>query len=154
MMRIRRIFISPGHNFVGHHGGPPGTHAAMEVESVDCLAGRGLRGDRYCDHKPDYKGQITFFSAEVANALQTEFHLDALDPSAFRRNVITEGVELNTLVGARFTIQGVEFEGVEECRPCHWMEHAVGNGAEAWLRGRGGLRAKILSDGTLYRDSA
>jgi MOSC domain-containing protein YiiM len=154
MMRVRRIFISPGHNFVGHYGKAAGTNAAVEVQSVDCLAGRGLKGDRYCDHKADYKGQITFFSSEVADELQREFHLAALDPSSFRRNVITEGVDLNQLVGTRFSIQGVEFEGVEECRPCSWMNYAVGTGAEAWLRGRGGLRAKILSDGTLHRDPA
>lgn len=153
-MRVRRIFISPGHNFIGHHGRAPGTHAAVEVESVDCLAGRGLKGDRYCDHKPDYKGQITFFSSEVAADLQRELQLASLDQSAFRRNVIIEGADLNALVGTRFSVQGVEFEGVEECRPCYWMDQAVGTGAEAWLRGRGGLRAKILSDGTLHRDPA
>jgi MOSC domain-containing protein YiiM len=46
-------------------------------------------------------------------------------------------------------LQGVRFAGVEECRPCYWMDQAVGPGADAWLRGRGGLRARIVSDGPL-----
>jgi len=36
-----------------------------------------------------------------------------------------------------------------ESKPCYWMDQAVGPGAEEWLRGNGGLRAKILRDGPL-----
>jgi len=60
---------------------------------------------------------------------------------------------LNALVGRIFEIQGVQFQGVEECRPCYWMNHAFRDErVEAWLRGRGGLRARILTDGWLRRD--
>jgi hypothetical protein len=31
------------------------------------------------------------------------------------------------------------------------MDGALGPGANAWLRGRGGLRARILTDGVLRR---
>ena len=154
MIRVRHIFISPGHNFVGHHGQPPGTHPIVEVEEIECVAGRGLRGDRYFDHQPDYKGQITFFASEVFAALCAEIRPPVTAPSALRRNVITAGVDLNTLVGQRFTLQGIEFEGTEECRPCYWMDRAIGPGADAWLRGRGGLRCKILTSGLLRRDPA
>lgn len=60
-----------------------------------------------------------------------------------------EGVELNSLVGQEFEIQGVRFVGVEACKPCYWMASALGPGAEAWLQGRGGLRARILTDDIL-----
>ncbi len=51
----------------------------------------------------------------------------------------------------RFSIQGVEFEGTEECRPCGWMDRVIADGARAFMQEnfRGGLRAKILSDGVL-----
>jgi MOSC domain-containing protein YiiM len=75
-------------------------------------------------------------------------------PAATRRNVITEGVDLNTLIGQEFEVQGVQFAGTEECRPCYWMNRAFGNEeTEAWLRGNGGLRARILTDGFLRRDN-
>ena len=45
----------------------------------------------------------------------------------------------------------LRFAGVEQCKPCHWMDSALGPGAEAWLQGRGGLRARILTDGVLRR---
>jgi MOSC domain-containing protein YiiM len=58
-------------------------------------------------------------------------------------------VDLDALIGRRFAIQGVRFEGVEECRPCYWMDRAIGAGAEAFLKGRGGLRVRILTGGFL-----
>jgi MOSC domain-containing protein YiiM len=70
-------------------------------------------------------------------------------PDAFRRNVIIAGVDLTALIARIFRLQGIEFEGMSEARPCYWMNDAVAPGAEAWLRGRGGLRARILTDGDL-----
>jgi MOSC domain-containing protein YiiM len=152
MIGLRYIFISPGHNFFGRHGQLPGKNPLLEVSVVECVAGRGLRGDRFFDYKPGYKGQVTLFAAEIFEAIRQELGLALLSPAVFRRNLITEGADLTALIGQRFTLQGVELEGVEECRPCHWMDQAVGPGAEAWLRGRGGLRCRILSDGHLRKD--
>jgi MOSC domain-containing protein YiiM len=50
-------------------------------------------------------------------------------------------------------VQGVRFLGTQECSPCHWMNHAFAAGAERALHGRGGLRARILTDGVLRRDA-
>jgi MOSC domain-containing protein YiiM len=148
-LRVERLFLSTAHNFIGHHGGPAGTEPTVEVDALECVAGRGVRGDRFFDHAPDYKGQITFFSLEIIDQLRTELALPHASPAAARRNVLVRGVELNTLVGVEFEVQGVRFFGTEECRPCYWMDGALGPGANAWLRGRGGLRARILSDGWL-----
>jgi MOSC domain-containing protein YiiM len=113
------------------------------------VAGRGIMGDRYFDHKENYKGQITFFASEVYEDVCRELGVRGQSPGVLRRNVITFGVDLNTLIGEEFVLQGIRFAGVEECRPCYWMDQALAPGAEAALRGRGGLRARILDDGTL-----
>jgi len=153
MIRVCHLFTSPGHNFVGHHGGPPGQHPIVETEQIECVAGRGIRGDRYFDHEADYKGQITFFSLDVFDAMCRELLLTKAKPCATRRNVFIRGADLNALVGKQFEIQGVRFQGVEECRPCYWMNQALRDErAEQWLQGRGGLRARVLSDGLLKRD--
>ncbi len=152
MIRIEHLFISPGHNFFGHHAQPPGEHMILAVEQVECLAGRGLRGDRFFDYKENYKGQITFFSMEVLEALRTELKLPGATPQATRRNAFVRGADLNALVGREFEVQRVRFQGVEESRPCHWMNTALGPGAEQWLRGRAGLRCRILTDGVLKRE--
>lgn len=146
---IERLYLSPGHNFFGHHGQPAGTHPACEVADLRCLAGRGIAGDRFLDYQPDYAGQITFFESEVFEALCVTLRLSQASPAGLRRNVVTRGLELESLAGREFCLQGVWFRGAGECKPCYWMDAALAPGAEAWLRGRGGLRARILSDGRL-----
>jgi len=149
MIRVCHLFVSPGHNYFGHHGQPAGEHPILPVESIECVAGRGIRGDRFFDYKENYKGQITFFSVELFDALRRELNLPQAQPAATRRNALVAGSDLNSLIGAEFEIQGVLFLGVEQCKPCYWMDSALGPGAEAWLQGRGGLRARILTDGIL-----
>ena len=155
VIRIRHLFVSPGHNYFGHHGQPAGTHPVIEVDCLECVSGRGLRGDRFFDFKENYKGQVTFFSAEIFARMREELGLPpTLSAAGTRRNVITEGVDLLPLIGQEFAIQGVRFAGVEECRPCYWMNIAFHDErTERWLQGKGGLRARILTDGVLRRDA-
>jgi MOSC domain-containing protein YiiM len=143
------LYISPGHNFVGHHGREADTHPMIEVPVIECVAGRGIRGDRYFDFKDDYKGQITFFSLDVFDELCTALGVHDCSPAAARRNVVTRGVDLNKLIGEEFEVQGIYLDGTEESAPCYWMDRAFASGAKDFLKGRGGLRAKILSGGEL-----
>jgi MOSC domain-containing protein YiiM len=128
----------------------PGFKPQRQIgEQIECVAGRGIRGDRFFDYKENYKGQITFFAMEVLEALQQELQLPDAQPQATRRNAFIRGADLAALIGQQFEVQGVWFEGMEESRPCHWMNTALGLGAEEWLRGRAGLRCRILKDGVL-----
>ncbi len=124
----------------------------LEVDEVECVAGKGLRGDRFFGYKEDYKGQVTFFEHEVYERLCAQFGIHDLPPSVFRRNIITTGADLNELIGGEFEVQGVRFIGTQESAPCHWMNQAFAEGAEDALKGHGGLRARILSDGILRRE--
>lgn len=151
-MRVHQIFISPGHNYFGHHGRAPGGHAMIECGEVQCVAGRGIVGDRFFDFKPNYSGQITFFSRDLYERLCRELQITGKPASVFRRNVLVSGADLNSLIGAEFEIGGVRFRGNSECTPCYWMDHAFGPGAEAMMKGQGGLRAAILTDGILRKD--
>ena len=119
----------------------------IEVPLIECVAGRGICGDRYFDFKDNYKGQITFFSLDVFEELCVALNAHDASPAAARRNVITRGFDLNEFIGKEFEIQGVRFYGTEESAPCYWMDGAFAPGAKDFLKGRGGLRAKILSDG-------
>lgn len=151
-LRVVGIFISPGHNFFGHYEKPAGTHPTISVSDIGCVAGKGLFGDRFFGFKENYKGQVTFFSSEVFQEVCQKLNVDGKSAGVTRRNVVTHGVDLNSLVAKKFVIQGIEFEGVCECSPCHWMNEAIAPGAEALLHGRGGLRARILNDGVLRVD--
>jgi hypothetical protein len=148
-LALHNIYISEGHQFFGRHGLGALVHPIQELDAVECVAGQGLRGDRFFA-SPKYRlGQVTLFSREVFRTMQRELGLGGVPPSALRRNLIVSGADLNTLIGVEFELQGVQLRGVEECRPCYWMDLGVAPGAEAWLRGRGGLRCQILTSGWL-----
>jgi hypothetical protein len=151
-MNVKHLFISPEHNFFGHHGQPAGQTPMIAVPEVECVAGKGLKGDRFFGWKENYKGQATFFSLEVYESLCARFSVHDLPPSVFRRNIIVQGADLNALIGQEFEIQGIRFLGTEESRPCYWMNEAFAPGAEEAMKGHGGLRAKVLSDGVLRCD--
>lgn len=151
---LQHIYISGGHDYWGKQGEGRLQNGITEVDEIECVAGKGLRGDRYFGYRPDFKGQVTFFDAEIVDEVRRHFKLPKLPASVFRRNLIVEGLDLKELMGQRFEFQGVEFEGAQECKPCHWMDRVIADGGEDFLKGnfRGGLRAKILSNGILRVD--
>ena len=146
---LHNIYISKGHQFFGRHGLGALSHPILELDEVECVAGLGLRGDRFFASAKHSLGQVTLFSREVFLAMRRELGLGGVPPSALRRNLIVSGADLNSLIGVAFELQGIQLRGVEECRPCYLMDIAVGAGAERWLRGRGGLRCQILTSGWL-----
>lgn len=145
------IWISPGNDFRGRHEKGRLHHENCKQSEVECVAGMGLRGDRYFGYKPDFKGQVTFLDADVVEAVRERFALPDLSSSVFRRNLVVRGVKLQDWEKKRFSFQGVQFEASEECAPCYWMDQAAAPGVEEFLKTefRGGLRARILSDGVL-----
>jgi hypothetical protein len=153
VVEIKHLYVSPGHSFFGNHGKAPAEFPMIEQPEIRLFAGRGIEGDRFFDYNANYKGPITFFAEEIYDGLCARLDVWDRPPSVFRRNVITRGLDLNALIGAEFELQGVRFRGTEESRPCYWMDRAFGPGAEEALKGNGGLRARILSDGVLRTGS-
>ena len=86
---------------------------------------------------------LTFFARKAPEILKNSLE------KALNRKISIRSVEYH--FPWEFELQGLSFKGVEECSPCHWMDRAFASGAEKALKGRGGLRAKIMSDGVLKR---
>ena len=153
--RVDHIFISREHNYFGHYGKPAGETPIEELQEAEFVEGKGIQGDRFFGYKEDYKGQVTLFSSEVYEDVCRQFPEagQLRGPEVFRRNVVVSGVDLNSLIGKEFEIQGVLFLGMSECTPCEWMDQAFCPGTESALKGRGGLRAKILRSGKIRVES-
>ncbi len=149
--KLHHIYISKGHDYWGRQGQGRLQNGIVECDEVECVAGMGLRGDRYFAYRPGFKGQVTFFDQAVVLAIREKFNLPKLPSSVFRRNLIVSGADFKSWKGQRFTFQGIEFEGAQECKPCHWMNRVIEDGAEEFMKidFRGGLRAKILTSGML-----
>jgi len=146
---LKHLFISPGHNYYGRHGKGAKDFDIHEVDSLECIAGRGVTDDRFFDYKEDYKGQITLFDWAVHERVRDEIVKGELHPRAFRRNVVVEGVDLNSLIHKRFRLGEIELTGSCECKPCYWMDQACAPGTFEFLKGVGGLRARIVKGGIL-----
>ncbi len=72
-----------------------------------------------------------------------------LEPVETRRNILTRGLDLDTLVGRRFRIGEVLALGTGPCNPCSHLESVTRPGVLRGLVGRGGLRADILAGGAI-----
>ena len=126
----------------------------QQVETIEVVTGKGIVGDRNFD-KAQWPGQnITFIESEEIDAFNRNFN-QTIDLAATRRNVITQGIRLNDLVGKEFTIGTVRFKGVELCEPCETLGELLGNDTiaqkdvvKAFVH-KSGLRADVLSDGVI-----
>ncbi len=115
----------------------PGTVREIEV------AGRGMAGDRYGN-----AGDVTLIEAEALEGLRADTGIE-LSHEESRRQVLTRGVDLNELVGKRFSVGSVELEGVELCEPCAHLQSLTQQGVLRGLVHRGGLRADIVGAGRI-----
>ena len=129
----------------------PRAHALpAPVERIEVVAGQGPRGDRKFAPKPmQRKGKdLTLIEAEALEGLRSETGI-SLSHEESRRNVLTRGIRLNDLVGRRFRVGEVECEGVVLNEPCSHLESLTYPGVQDGLENRGGLRANVLSGGTI-----
>ena len=122
------------------------------VERVRAIAAQGLAGDRKlaAEPRPDSERDrdLTLIAAEALEALTEETGIE-LSAAASRRNVLTRGVDLNSLVGRRFRVGEVECEGIELCEPCSHLAGLTEPGVLRGLVHRGGLRAAIRRGGEI-----
>jgi MOSC domain-containing protein YiiM len=123
---------------------------AISLDSVEAITECGLAGDRYA--KPENRShpdrQATFIDAAHIEAFVREIGLP-LEPAQSRRNLVTRGIDLNQLVGQRFQVGEVEFEGVELCDPCsRWADNTHAKVVSYFVH-KGGLRARIVRGGKL-----
>jgi MOSC domain-containing protein YiiM len=135
--------------------GPAARRLPIAVPRARAVAGRGLQGDRYHDGTGSFswKGRrggrdLTLVAAEALEALAAEHGIE-LDGAASRRNVLTRGVDLDGLLGRRFSIGEATCLGVRRCEPCAHLARLTDPGVLAGLAGRGGLRADVLAAGTI-----
>jgi MOSC domain-containing protein YiiM len=125
----------------------------VSVAEVRALAGKGLEGDRYFlgtgsfSRWPGTGREVTFIEAEAIEGALA-FDIDLVDGRS-RRNIFTAGVRLEGLIGKTFRIGTATFRGDRPATPCAHLGRLVGPRVVEALRGRGGLRAVILSDGVV-----
>ncbi len=128
--------------------GPP-----QSVARATAIPGAGLEGDRYAlklgtfyEPAPDH--ELTLIEAEAIEALRRDYRVELAAGEA-RRNIVTRNVPLNHLVGREFAIGDVRIRGLRLCEPCDHLQKVTGKSVIKGLLHRGGLRAQILTQGTI-----
>ena len=127
----------------------------VQVDKIELITGKGIVGDRNFD-KAKWPGQnITFIEIEEIEAFNNNYQ-QRIHLADTRRNVITQGIRLNDLVGKEFLIGDVRFKGVELCEPCATLGKLLSNETlakkevvKAFVH-KSGLRADVLSDGDIH----
>lgn len=127
-------------------------------DEVQAVPRRGLEGDRYFEGSGSFSSrttpgrdvtEVTLIEAEVIDHLQRDLGVDVAAADS-RRNIVTRGVSLNSLVGSEFQVGDVRLVGAGLCEPCVSLVKSPEN--KHLLRGlvhKGGLRARILTPGTI-----
>jgi MOSC domain-containing protein YiiM len=119
------------------------------VPAAKAVPRKGLVGDRYFDQAgtwSDYPVETGRDLTLVEAELLEDVGLAAADA---RRNVVTRGVSLASLIGKRFRVGGVECYGDRICEPCSHLEGLTRPGIVKALTHRGGLRADVLRGGEI-----
>lgn len=157
-VEILHLLVSPGHAYFGRARDGAAEVATIDADRAEVVAGKGIVGDRFFGKAAHMDAAVTLFAIESLEAIATELGAAPFDPLLPRRNVVLRGAELTPLIGHDFVLEGagggVVLHGGRHAHPCAWMDRVLAPGAHPAMRGRGGLRCRPLSSGTLHRGPA
>ena len=121
----------------------------LNVSSVEALAGKGLLNDRKFMNNNNNKSQLTFIEIENINYVN-KILVSKIPAINFRRNIITQGVNLNDLNGKEFFVGPVKVKAHDLCRPCKYLQQLLNQkDLMKELLFKGGLRCEILINGKI-----
>ena len=122
----------------------------QSLNEVEVIAGKGLINDKHFKDGNEVRCQITLIEIENINHYN-RISNTTIPAISFRRNIITEGIKLNELVGKEFIIGEVRVKAHDLCRPCKYLEESLKqkNIVKEFLR-KGGLRCEILTNGKIF----
>lgn len=132
--RVRTIRLSP-------KSGEP----QRVVETVQAIPG-GLEGDHHCDIRS--KRQISMIDQSMLDELSAEIDM-RIEPGMIRENIVTEGLELETLEeGTRLQLGEAIIEVTKARTPCAIMS-SVHPDLRQKMEGRAGIMARVVQPGTI-----
>ena len=122
----------------------------VSVNEVEAIKGKGLIGEKHFKEDNKKRSQITLIEIENINYYNkiTGTKIPAIK---FLRNIVTEGMRLNVLVGKEFFIGKVKVKAHDLCRPCKSLQEFLQQkNTVKELLYTGGLRCEILSSGKIF----
>mgnify|MGYP000001668579 FL=1 len=122
----------------------------VSLNDVEAIKGKGLVGERHFKEDNEKRLQITLIEIENINHYN-KITGTTIPPINFLRNIVTEGIRLNELVGKEFFIGAVKVKAHDLCKPCKYLQESLQQkNILKELLYTGGLRCEILSSGKIY----
>ena len=120
-----------------------------KVKSIEVVSGKGIKGDRYFHDFNEEKNQLTLIESENIDYYNKTFKTN-FKYLEFRRNLVTQNIQLNDLIGKTLIVGEIKIKAHDLCRPCKNLQEKLGkdNIIKEFLR-RGGLRCEILNSGNI-----
>ena len=124
------------------------------VQAATALEGYGLEGDRYCAGIGHWSRfgrvcEVTFIAAEDLHNIERKTGVGVKN-GEHRRNVVTRGISLKALRrGERFRVGEVVFDYWGPRSVCRYIERLTEPGMTQALKGRGGICARVIENGTV-----
>jgi MOSC domain-containing protein YiiM len=143
---IKAIFIAP-----------ESTAPQQAVSTINVTASKGIIGDRHYDQHRWHGQNITLIEIENIDHFNQQYH-QQIAVEDTRRNIITQGISLNELIGKAFSIGPIKLLGTELCEPCHALSQQLASDTvskQQVLKSfthKAGIRATILSSGNITLD--
>jgi len=122
----------------------------VNLNEVKAIKGKGLVNERHFKENNEKRCQITLIEIENINHYN-KIYGTSIPAINFLRNIVTEGIRLNELVGKEFSIGSVKLKAHDLCRPCRYLQESLQqkNIVQELLH-TAGLRCEILSSGKIY----
>ena len=142
--KVERIYVAP-----------QGGVEMQKVSQVEALAGCGLEGDRYCSRTGYWTDvdecQVTLITAEDLEDIQRITGV-RVDNGEHRRNLITRGIELESLSGKRFQVGQAILEFDRPRPPCSYIQSITQPGMTRALAGHSGICARVVQSGLIQEE--
>ena len=157
-VEVLHLLVSRAHAYFGRAREGAADVPTTDAARVELVAGKGIVGDRFFGKAAHMDAAVTLFAIESLEAIAAELGAAPFDPLLPRRNVVLRGAHLAPLLGHDFALESqgglVRLKAGRPANPCVWMDEMLAPGAHKAMRGRGGVRCQVLSDGVLHRGPA
>lgn len=122
-------------------------------DEIHLIAGVGVEGDRYAKQegrwsdRPKPEHQLTLIESETLDAIAHETGV-ILTPRECRRNIVTRGIDLNSLIGRHVRIgrDAIVYLKIHN-HPCRYLERLIDKTVMESLLGRSGVNCEIRTGG-------
>ncbi|MDP5182064.1 sulfurase [Blastococcus sp. BMG 814] len=128
---------------------PEAAAPLRRLPSARLLPEVGLEGDRYAlgggtwAQYPDLEKQLTLIDRDDVAAVAAEVGGE-FSTADTRRNLVTTGVDLPSLVGRWFAVGDALLFGMKRCPPCTHLERLTGLKLVKAMVHRGGINAAVF----------